>query len=72
MLAVTATGILVFSTLIRVIFTGIDNKLTELRKGRSFVLEREHTIKDPDNPFASARDRQPRQPIVLHRQRDAE
>ena len=44
MLAVTAAGILVFSTLIGVIFTGIDNKLTELRKGRSFVLEREHTI----------------------------
>jgi ion channel POLLUX/CASTOR len=44
MLAVTAAGILVFSTLIGVIFTGIDNKLTELRKGRSFVVEREHTI----------------------------
>jgi voltage-gated potassium channel Kch len=44
MLAVTAGGILVFSTLIGVIFTGIDNKLTELRKGRSFVVEREHTI----------------------------
>jgi hypothetical protein len=37
-------GILVFSTLIGVIFTGIDNKLTELRKGRSFVVERGHTI----------------------------
>ena len=44
MLAVTASGILVFSTLIGVIFTGIDNKLTELRKGRSFVVEREHAI----------------------------
>jgi ion channel POLLUX/CASTOR len=44
MLAVTAGGILVFSTLIGVIFTGIDNKLTELRKGRSLVVEREHTI----------------------------
>jgi voltage-gated potassium channel Kch len=44
MLAVTAIGILVFSTLIGVIFTGIDNKLAELRKGRSFVVEREHTI----------------------------
>jgi hypothetical protein len=30
--------------LIGVIFTGIDNKLTDLCKGRSFVLEREHTI----------------------------
>src|SRR5215213_6425340 len=44
MLAVTAAGILVFSTLIGVIFTGIDNKLAELRKGRSFVVEHEHTI----------------------------
>jgi voltage-gated potassium channel Kch len=44
MLAVTAGGILVFSTLIGVIFTGIDNKLADLRKGRSFVVEREHTI----------------------------
>ena len=44
MLAVTVGGILVFSTLIGVIFTGIDNKLTELRKGRSFVVERGHTI----------------------------
>jgi ion channel POLLUX/CASTOR len=44
MLAVTTGGILVFSTLIGVIFTGIDNKLTELRKGRSFVVERGHTI----------------------------
>src|SRR3712207_8527300 len=44
MLAVTAGGILVFSTLIGVIFTGIDNKLDDLRKGRSFVVEREHTI----------------------------
>ena len=44
MLAVTAGGILVFSTLIGVIFTGIENKLGELRKGRSFVVERGHTI----------------------------
>src|SRR5215213_1467720 len=44
MLAVTASGILVFSTLIGAIFTGIDNKLTDLRKGRSFVVEREHAI----------------------------
>jgi ion channel POLLUX/CASTOR len=44
MLAVTAGGILVFSTLIGVIFTGIENKLDQLRKGRSFVVEHEHTI----------------------------
>jgi ion channel POLLUX/CASTOR len=44
MLAITAGGILVFSTLIGVIFTGIENKLDQLRKGRSFVVERDHTI----------------------------
>jgi voltage-gated potassium channel Kch len=44
MLAVTAGGILVFSTLIGVIFAGIDEKLADLRKGRSFVVERGHTV----------------------------
>jgi voltage-gated potassium channel Kch len=44
MLAVTAGGILVFSTLIGVIFAGIDSKLDELRKGRSFVVEKGHTV----------------------------
>ena len=44
MLTVTAGGILVFSTLIGVIFAGIDEKLADLRKGRSFVVERGHTV----------------------------
>jgi voltage-gated potassium channel Kch len=44
MLAVTAGGILVFSTLVGIIFTGIDNKLDGLRKGRSFVVEKGHTV----------------------------
>ena len=44
MLAITVGGILIFSTLIGVIFTGIEDKLSELRKGRSFVVERGHTI----------------------------
>ena len=44
MLTVTVAGILVFSALIGVISAGIDNKLDELRKGRSFVVERGHTI----------------------------
>src|SRR5215211_6243859 len=38
MLAVTTGGILVFSTLIGVIFAGIDEKLADLRKGRSSVV----------------------------------
>jgi voltage-gated potassium channel Kch len=44
MLTVTAGGILVFSTLIGIIFAGIDEKLANLRKGRSFVVERGHTV----------------------------
>jgi ion channel POLLUX/CASTOR len=44
MLTVTASGILVFSTLIGVIFSGIDQKLADLRKGRSFVVEQGHTV----------------------------
>src|SRR3712207_3970754 len=44
MLFVTLGGIFIVSALIGVINNGIDDKLTELRKGRSFVLERDHTL----------------------------
>jgi hypothetical protein len=44
MLAVTAGGILVFSTLIGVITSGINDKLTGLGRGRSFLVERGHTV----------------------------
>jgi voltage-gated potassium channel Kch len=44
MLLVTLAGIFVFSTLIGVLSSGIENKLDELRKGRSNVLEQDHTI----------------------------
>ncbi|HEY7488635.1 MAG TPA: potassium transporter TrkA [Streptosporangiaceae bacterium] len=44
MLGVTLGGIFVFSALVGVIATGLDNKITELRKGRSRVLERNHTV----------------------------
>ncbi len=43
-LFVTAMGILVFSALISVISAGLDAKIEEARKGRSRVLESEHTI----------------------------
>ena len=43
-LVVTIAGIFVFSALIGIIGTSIDSKLEELRKGRSFVIEYEHTI----------------------------
>jgi hypothetical protein len=41
---ITLAGILIFTALIGVLTTGIDAKLTELRKGRSAVLERNHTV----------------------------
>ncbi|HEY8471336.1 MAG TPA: hypothetical protein VIL37_01720 [Natronosporangium sp.] len=41
---VTLGGILIFTALIGVLTTGIDAKLTELRKGRSAVLESGHTV----------------------------
>src|SRR5438874_5680424 len=44
MLLVTLGGIFIVSALIGVIATGLDAKLEELRKGRSFVVEQGHTL----------------------------
>lgn len=44
MLFVTLAGIFVVSALIGVLSAGIESKLDELRKGRSRVLEEDHTI----------------------------
>jgi voltage-gated potassium channel Kch len=44
MLGVTLGGIFVISTLIGVLTSGIEGKLDELRKGRSFVVETGHTV----------------------------
>jgi len=44
MLAVTLGGIFVVSTLIGLLTAGIEAKLDELRKGRSFVAETGHTV----------------------------
>jgi ion channel POLLUX/CASTOR len=44
MLAVTLTGVSIVAVLIGVITTGIRSKLDQLRKGRSLVLEDDHTI----------------------------
>ncbi|CAN7487121.1 hypothetical protein LJR030_004997 [Rhizobium sp. LjRoot30] len=43
-LVVTIAGIFVFSALIGVLSAGIEDKLSELRKGRSLVLEKDQTI----------------------------
>ncbi|NDJ77665.1 MAG: potassium transporter TrkA, partial [Chloroflexi bacterium] len=44
MLVVTAFGIFIFSALIGILTSAIDAKLTDLRKGRSVVIERGHTV----------------------------
>jgi ion channel POLLUX/CASTOR len=44
MLLLTLAGLFIVSALIGVIATGLDNKLQDLRKGRSFVVERDHTL----------------------------
>src|ERR1700712_2364712 len=44
MLVVTIAGIVVVASLIGIISSGFDSKVADLRKGRSRVLEREHTL----------------------------
>ncbi|MCW2839460.1 MAG: TrkA-N domain protein [Aeromicrobium sp.] len=44
MLVLTVAGLFIVSALIGVIATGIDDKLAELRRGRSLVIEKDHTV----------------------------
>jgi voltage-gated potassium channel Kch len=44
MLLVTFSGIFVFSALIGILTTGLDAKLNSLRKGRSRIVEKGHTV----------------------------
>jgi voltage-gated potassium channel Kch len=44
LLALTIAGLFIVSALIGVIANGIDSKLGELRRGRSLVLEKDHTV----------------------------
>jgi ion channel POLLUX/CASTOR len=44
MLALTLGGLFIVSALIGVLASGIDTKLADLRRGRSIVLEKEHTV----------------------------
>jgi voltage-gated potassium channel Kch len=44
MFAITLGGIFVISTLIGILNTGLEAKLADLRKGRSRVIERDHTV----------------------------
>lgn len=43
--AVTMCGIFIISTLIGALTTGMEGKLAELRKGRTKVVENNHTSK---------------------------
>jgi len=44
MLALTLGGLFIVSALIGVLASGIDSKLADLRRGRSIVLEKDHTV----------------------------
>lgn len=44
MLAVTIAGVFIVASLIGIILTGLHKRLDTLRKGRSLVLEQDHTI----------------------------
>jgi voltage-gated potassium channel Kch len=44
MLLLTVAGLFIVSALIGVIATGIDAKLSDLRRGRSVVIEKDHTV----------------------------
>lgn len=44
MLVITIGGIFIVSALIGILTTGLDSKLDDMRKGRSFVVEQEHTV----------------------------
>ncbi len=43
-LVVTLTGLIVYGTFIGILVTGMDTRLQQLRKGRSVVLEHDHTL----------------------------
>src|SRR5215218_6319406 len=44
MLVLTIAGLFIVSALIGVIASGIDTKLADLRRGRSIVIESDHTV----------------------------
>ncbi len=44
MLVVTIAGLFILSSLIGVLTSGLEGKMDEMRKGRSFVIERDHTL----------------------------
>ena len=78
MFVITLGGIFVISTLIGILNTGLEGKLAELRKGRSTVVERDHTvilgwsqqIHTVISEIVEANANQPRRSIVILADRD--
>jgi len=78
MLTVTVAGLFVFGSFIGIISTGLQERLTELRKGHSVVLERDHTLILGWSPnvitiiteILIARSTEKRPPIVVFANRD--
>jgi hypothetical protein len=78
MFAITLGGIFVISTLIGILNTGLEGKLAELRKGRSRVVERGHTvilgwsqqIHTVISEIVAANENQGRRSIVILAERD--
>ena len=78
MFGITLGGIFVISTLIGILNTGLEGKLAELRKGRSRVIERDHTvilgwsqqIHTVISEIVAANENQPRRSIVILADRD--
>ncbi len=78
MFVITLGGIFIISTLIGILNTGLEGKLAELRKGRSTVVERDHTvilgwsqqIHTVISEIVEANSNQPRRSIVILAERD--
>jgi voltage-gated potassium channel Kch len=78
MFVITLGGIFIISTLIGILNNGLQERLVELRKGRSTVVEREHTvilgwsqqIHTVISEIVEANSNQPRRSIVVLADRD--
>ncbi len=78
MFVITLGGIFVISTLIGILNTGLEGKLADLRKGRSRVVERDHTvilgwsqqIHTVISEIVAANENQSRRSIVILAERD--
>lgn len=78
MFVITLGGIFLVSALIGILNTGLESKLTTLRKGRSVVVERDHTvilgwsqqIHTVIAEIVAANENQPRRSIVILADRD--